>query len=168
MLYPKLHLKVKEQVCCTNKLVVVQARQVIAMASSVGRWGSGLITRLRLVWDLGLSWEAVMWWLVEFGLLVFFSLENVADLTRWIARKDFFFFCGIFSTFGWNWERIFWWLNPTHQHNHKIWGCISVVNPISDVRLPKPLYKFYLPNSTQLHIAQTLTPEDTGEGRQVK
>lgn len=38
MLYPKLHLrKVKEQVCCTNKLVVVEARQVVAMAILVGR-----------------------------------------------------------------------------------------------------------------------------------
>lgn len=96
MLYPKLHLiKVKEHVCCTNKLVVVQTKQVTAMVHSVGRWSTALIcliTRLRLVWDLGLSWEAVVWCFMKFDLLVLFSLESVTDLTCWIARKDFFFF----------------------------------------------------------------------------
>lgn len=94
MLYLKLHLiKVKEHICCTNKLVVVQAKQVVAMVSSVGRWGSSLIcliTRLRLVWDLGLSWEAAVYCLMKFDLLVLFSLESVTDLTRWTAGKDFF------------------------------------------------------------------------------
>lgn len=80
------------------------------------------------------------------------------------CKEGLFFFSGICSTFGWNQKRILLQLNLIHQHNSRVWVCISVVNAIPDVRLPNPLYKFHLSNNTQLHTAQTLTSEDTGEG----
>lgn len=137
--------EVMEQVCCTNKLLAVQARQVAAMSAPGARWGSDWLTRLG--WFGICIWGERQWCDASWSLAPKFSLGSVADLTWWISKKTY---CnGIFSIFGWNWWRIHFQLNPTHQDNQNIWGSLSVVNLISDVRLPNPLYKFHLPNSTQ-------------------
>lgn len=156
--------KVTEQVCYTNKVVAVQARQVAALAAPVARWGSDLL--MRWGWFGICIWGQRQWCGASWSLAPKFSLGSVADLTWWIPRKAYF--SGVFSISGWNWKRIHLQLNPAHQDNQMTWGSLSVVNPTSDARMPNPRHKFHLPNSTQLCIAQTSTLEDTGGGGQVK
>lgn len=42
---------------------------------------------MRLVWDLVLSWEAVLWYLVKVAVLVFFNRASVADLIHQITHQ---------------------------------------------------------------------------------
>lgn len=100
MLYPQLCLKkVEEQVCFTNELLLLQVRQVVAMASLVCLWCSGQI-ELRLVWDLGLSWEAAVWYLVKVALLVFFNRAVWLTLSIRLHIRLQEILSGMFSTSG--------------------------------------------------------------------